>query len=180
MPIKPKADETEQEFISRCIGEEINAGYEQEQSAAICYSYWRENMQTEDITDVNDDLETEVAQGFVYAKIESEEFATLPTTDCMEKHMSAGYSKEYAKMACSKPKMVPEDSQQGGVAMSEEFARKKFEYSPKGKESMQSFMARCMSDDMVREKKKDRVNRTAFCYSQYQQKYIASIAMGWK
>lgn len=181
MPISPKSNETEQEFISRCIGEEINAGYEQDQASAICYSKWdKREMATEDITDVDDALETEVSQGFIYANKESEEFATLPTTDCMEKHMSAGYSKEYAKMACSKPKMVPEDSQQGGVAMSEEFGRKAFEYSPKGKESMQSFMARCMSDDMVREKKKDRVNRTAFCYSQYQQKYIASLAMGWK
>ena len=100
MPISPKSNETEQEFISRCIGEEINAGYEQDQASAICYSKWdKREMATEDITDVDDALETEVSQGFVYANKESEEFATLPTTDCMEKHMSAGYSKEYAKMA---------------------------------------------------------------------------------
>jgi hypothetical protein len=35
-------------------------------------------------------------------------------------------------------------------------------------------------DAMVREKKKDRGVRAGFCYGQYQQKYIANIAMGWK
>lgn len=40
MPITPKASETREEFISRCIGEEITAGYEQSQAAAICYSKW--------------------------------------------------------------------------------------------------------------------------------------------
>ena len=45
MPVKPTPKETENEFISRCIGEEIGAGYEQSQAAAICYSYWdKENM----------------------------------------------------------------------------------------------------------------------------------------
>ena len=40
MPIKPRASETQEEFISRCIGEEVGAGYEQSQAAAICYSKW--------------------------------------------------------------------------------------------------------------------------------------------
>jgi len=40
MPIKPNAGETQEEFIGRCIGEEIGAGYEQSQAAAICYSKW--------------------------------------------------------------------------------------------------------------------------------------------
>lgn len=40
MPVKPKANETKEQFISRCIGEEITSGYEQSQAAAICYSKW--------------------------------------------------------------------------------------------------------------------------------------------
>ena len=40
MPVNPKANETQDEFISRCIGEEVSAGYESDQAAAICYSYW--------------------------------------------------------------------------------------------------------------------------------------------
>ena len=42
MPIKPNGGETEQEFISRCIPVEIEAGKEQSQAAAICYSIYRE------------------------------------------------------------------------------------------------------------------------------------------
>ncbi len=45
MPVNVKSGEDEQTFISRCIGEEMGAGYEQSQAAAICYSYWdKENM----------------------------------------------------------------------------------------------------------------------------------------
>ena len=40
MPVNVKSGESENDFISRCIGEEINNGYEQSQAAAICYSYW--------------------------------------------------------------------------------------------------------------------------------------------
>jgi hypothetical protein len=40
MPIKPGATETKDEFIGRCISEEVGAGYEQAQAAAICYSKW--------------------------------------------------------------------------------------------------------------------------------------------
>jgi len=41
MPIKVNSGETENEFISRCIAEEVSSGKEQDVSAAICYSYWR-------------------------------------------------------------------------------------------------------------------------------------------
>jgi hypothetical protein len=45
MPVNVKSGEDEQTFISRCIGEEVSAGYEQDQAAAICYSYWdKQNM----------------------------------------------------------------------------------------------------------------------------------------
>jgi hypothetical protein len=50
MPVKPKSNETEQEFIGRCIGEEINAGYPQDQAAAICYSVWREGKMKKSTT----------------------------------------------------------------------------------------------------------------------------------
>jgi hypothetical protein len=40
MPVKPRAGEEKDAFISRCISEEIGAGYEDTQAAAICYSYW--------------------------------------------------------------------------------------------------------------------------------------------
>jgi len=40
MPISINKGESESEFISRCIGEEINSGKEQDVATAICYSYW--------------------------------------------------------------------------------------------------------------------------------------------
>lgn len=43
MPVNPKKGEREEDFISRCIAEEINAGYENPVAAAICYSYWRKD-----------------------------------------------------------------------------------------------------------------------------------------
>ena len=43
--VKPQAGESEDEFVSRCIGVLVgDEGYEQDQAAAICYSTWRENM----------------------------------------------------------------------------------------------------------------------------------------
>lgn len=45
MPIRPGQSESKEEFISRCISEEIKGGYEQSQAAAICYSKWdRKNL----------------------------------------------------------------------------------------------------------------------------------------
>ena len=45
MPVNVNKGETENEFISRCISEEVSAGHDQQQAIAICYSYWdKENM----------------------------------------------------------------------------------------------------------------------------------------
>jgi hypothetical protein len=179
MPIPKPEGTDEQKYISECISEISNEYDAEGQAYAICKAEWDKMSATEDITDNIDTLETETAQGFTYATPESQDFATLPTTDCMEKHQSAGYTEAYAKQACSPRK--PNDGQQGGVVgMSEEFGRKKFEYSPKAKETLNEFMARCMGDDMVRDKKKDRGVRAGFCYSEYQNRYIASLAKGWK
>ena len=42
MPIdKPKAGETQEEYLAYCIPAEIKAGYEQEQASAICYETYR-------------------------------------------------------------------------------------------------------------------------------------------
>jgi hypothetical protein len=44
MPIDlPKAGETEEDYLSYCIAEEIKNGMEQDQAAAVCYSYWRKD-----------------------------------------------------------------------------------------------------------------------------------------
>lgn len=63
MPVKIERGESEQEFISRCMGIEIEAGKEQEQAAAICYSYWRKgnNMSASEL--VNSKLRQEAYKG---------------------------------------------------------------------------------------------------------------------
>jgi len=43
MPIDINKGEREEEFISRCIADEVSAGKESDQAAAICYSYWRKD-----------------------------------------------------------------------------------------------------------------------------------------
>jgi PHP family Zn ribbon phosphoesterase len=78
------------------------------------------------------------------------------------------------------PKPVSDEAQQGGVVSPGSFARTKFEYPPIAKEKLNDFMGRCMSDSVVREKKKERMNRAGFCYSQYQSRYIANIGKGWR
>jgi hypothetical protein len=52
MPVNIRQGENESEFISRCIGEEVGAGYEQDQAAAICYGYWRKDKMSK-ITDTS-------------------------------------------------------------------------------------------------------------------------------
>lgn len=42
MPIKKKTGERKNDFINRCIGEEVSAGKKTEQAAAICYAKWEE------------------------------------------------------------------------------------------------------------------------------------------
>jgi hypothetical protein len=39
--ILPKAGESQDEYIGRCVGIEINNGYESSQAAAICYDKWK-------------------------------------------------------------------------------------------------------------------------------------------
>jgi hypothetical protein len=59
MPVEIKKGEREEEFISRCIGQEINAGKEQSQAAAICYSYWRKDKMSK-ITEMSSKVHARV------------------------------------------------------------------------------------------------------------------------
>lgn len=47
MPIKPRKNETQDEFLSRCISEEVKNGHEQSQAVAMCYSKWKERRRKE-------------------------------------------------------------------------------------------------------------------------------------
>ena len=43
MPIKIKPNERKDDFIQRCISEEMGYGRSESQSVGMCYSYWEEN-----------------------------------------------------------------------------------------------------------------------------------------
>lgn len=45
--IEPKAGESEQDFVSRCIPYEINNGMDQDQAAAVCYSKYKNKNKME-------------------------------------------------------------------------------------------------------------------------------------
>jgi len=63
MPVKIKPNEKEADFIGRCIGEEVSGGYEQEQAAAICYSYWRKGQNMSAQEKVNSKLRQDAWKG---------------------------------------------------------------------------------------------------------------------
>ena len=47
MPLDPpKPGETQEHFISYCIGEEVKSGKDVDQAAAICYSKWEAGKMT--------------------------------------------------------------------------------------------------------------------------------------
>jgi hypothetical protein len=60
MPISINKGESENDFISRCIGEEVSAGKEQDQATAICYSYWDKEKMSK-ITDTKSKVMARVA-----------------------------------------------------------------------------------------------------------------------
>ncbi len=44
MPMSPNSGESEQDFISRCIAEEMKTAQDQAQASAICYSKWEKSL----------------------------------------------------------------------------------------------------------------------------------------
>jgi DNA-directed RNA polymerase subunit RPC12/RpoP len=152
MPIRPGETENEQEFISRCMGVETQ-GYEQDQAYAICKSKWD-----------NKDM--------------SSHYERIVCDECgWSWDLEDGGDDPYVCHKCGRK--VPENAQQGGV-VSGTFGRTKFTYPVKSKEALNDYMARCMSDSSVREKKPNRGNRAGFCYTSYQDFYIMSIGKRWK
>lgn len=51
MPMKPRKNESKNDFIQRCVSVETNAGREQTQAVAICYSIWKKHRRKKDVED---------------------------------------------------------------------------------------------------------------------------------
>jgi hypothetical protein len=48
MPMKPGKNESKNDFIQRCVSAETNAGYDQSQAVAMCYSIWKKHRRKKD------------------------------------------------------------------------------------------------------------------------------------
>jgi hypothetical protein len=103
MPVNPKKGEREEDFISRCIGEEVSAGYSQEQSAAICYSYWDKDKMSK-ITDTTSKVMAKVAYDTKFRGIN---LADLEDA-CWDGYIAVGLKPMGDKMV---PNCVPEEKE---------------------------------------------------------------------
>jgi hypothetical protein len=56
MPIKPKPNESESDFMSRCIATERDAGKPQDQAVAICLTAWAKKEISEGLVDIGEAL----------------------------------------------------------------------------------------------------------------------------
>lgn len=71
--VEPGANETQDEFIGRCIPAMVGEGYDQDQAVAICYTKWedRERMATEfedSITDIPDSVRANARNAMEWAE----------------------------------------------------------------------------------------------------------------
>ncbi len=57
MPMKPRKNESKNDFIKRCVPAEISAGYDQSQAIAICYSEWKKHRRKKDAEEANGIIE---------------------------------------------------------------------------------------------------------------------------
>ena len=100
MPIQPGGSETKDEFIGRCIGEEIKNGHEQSQAAAICYSKWdTENMSKMDAFS-RIALEFERAVADSYIRKEGIDLADYPWDQCIADQTAKYGSEDVATRVC--------------------------------------------------------------------------------
>ncbi len=108
MPVNIRKGEEEQEFISRCIGEEVSAGYEQSQAAAICYSYWRKDKMSK-LSDVSAKVHARVAYDTDFRGINLFAEDGLENA-CWEGYVAIGMKELDGRMV---PNCVPEKEANG-------------------------------------------------------------------
>lgn len=91
MPVKPKAEETKEQFVSRCIGEEVTAGYEQSQAAAICYSKWdRRELSKQKFSDPQRRVQSKLNFEKKYEGIDLAPLEKGPNDPCYEDYVQIG------------------------------------------------------------------------------------------
>ncbi len=91
MPIKPNPSETKEEFVSRCISEEVGAGYEQTQAAAICYSKWdRRELSKQKFSDPLKRVQSKLNFEKKYEGINLAPLEKGPNDPCWEDYVQVG------------------------------------------------------------------------------------------
>jgi hypothetical protein len=146
MPVKVKSNEKEADFISRCIGEEISAGYEQEQAAAICYSYWRKDKMSK-ITDTSAKVMAKVAYDTDFRGINLAE----PNLEdaCWDGYIAVGLKPMGDKMV---PNCVPESENMQEQGMEIDvlgYKTKNFTLCPGAVATFNHLMEMPLSEDTV-------------------------------
>ena len=118
MPIKPGASETQEEFISRCIGEEIKAGYEQSQAAAICYSKWdRKELSKQKFSDPLRRVQSKLNFEKKYEGINLQEPAEGLEDACWEGYVAVGLKPAGDGSGRMVPNCVPIEEEASKVEM---------------------------------------------------------------
>lgn len=69
--VKPNANESEEEFIGRCVKVVMDEGKDQEQAIAICYTYWDEDQLSKDVKEDNLDSLMKVFDREIEKEIEN-------------------------------------------------------------------------------------------------------------
>jgi hypothetical protein len=106
MPIDVKKGESEQDFVSRCIADEINNGREQDQAAAICYSTYEKSTSMSAYT--QNRIKTQMAlavkdaanRGILLAETPSAGPGSYPWDECIADQVARYGDEETAKKVC--------------------------------------------------------------------------------
>jgi hypothetical protein len=88
MPIKPGKSENEQEFISRCMGEETQT-YPQDQSYAICKSKW-DRQEMSKIINMSSKVVARIVYDEKYRGINLAGLEKGPNDPCYEDYVQVG------------------------------------------------------------------------------------------
>jgi hypothetical protein len=164
MPVNVNKGETENEFISRCISEEVGAGHDQQQAIAICYSYWdKENMKK--ITDTSDKVMASVAYNTKFRGINL--FAKEGEDPCWEGYEQYGTKDMNGREV---PNCIPVKMAKIPIEIIGDNEEKILEYlpTPKAHEMENEYLNRCVP--VLYPEYFDQTMATALCADKLQRK----------
>jgi|688.fasta_scaffold319020_2 hypothetical protein len=124
MPIKPGSTEDKQTFISRCISEEVTAGYEQTQAAAICYSKWdRRELSKQKFGDPQKRVQAKLNYDRKYEGINLAPLEKGPNDPCWENYVQVGTKEMDGRLVpnCVPLSKIEMELEQDGINLQEDY-----------------------------------------------------------